>query len=306
LSITPQLLLFMSIDIVGSTAYKNSTQRDKSDIHPWRPTIQSFFIDFPIDLVKTNDVNKPKLNCSDFAPPKIWKFLGDEIVFYVELKHSSHLSYYLENTKKLMNIFCVENFKEQKLKLKGAAWVSGFPVANTMMKFSIDKRITTDYFGRSIDAGFRLAKIATAQKFVLSIQTAWMLSQISSDIDIYYDGRTHLKGILNGDQYPIFWILSDTKAANELDLLHIKPSGKEIIAEFGRRYIEDNGWGLPFIEGDKAFSYKDPDYEDRLARASSLDEKSIDDEGIDFTGNQSVILSSQDIIDAVEISVQKK
>jgi len=270
----PKLLLFISIDIAGSTAYKNSTLGDGSEVHPWLPVLYYFFSEFPITFSKINEQNKDRIKPTCFTQPKVWKHLGDEIIFVVELRHFYHLGYYLTNAREAMDTFVLDSLKDKSLGLKGTAWIAGFPVANVEVNIPTPDGSLIDYLGRSMDAGFRLSKLATPQKFILSIQTAWMLAMESADIEIYYDGRANLKGIKNGGQYPIFWISSDKNHATELDLLKIKPSESRSITAFCQHYISDNGLGLPFIEHDDKFSrYKESGYDDKLAKVLSLLEK---------------------------------
>lgn len=288
---SPKLLLFISIDVVGSTAYKNSTSEDRSEAHPWLPVLYYFFSEFPAIFAEKNDNNKASIEPIGFSRPKVWKYLGDEIVFVIELTHCSHLNFYLGNVIEAMDSFVSTRFKDKKLGLKGAAWIAGFPVANVEIEIKDNDRTIFDYLGRSMDAGFRLSRIATSQKFILSVQTAWMLAKESGKLRIYYDGRENLKGIKNGDQYPIFWISSDKNHATELDLLQIKASENTTIAKFCKEYILENGWGLPFIEGDHKFSkYKEKDYSVKFAKAASLFESRLQDDmdSTDLTASTSV------------------
>jgi hypothetical protein len=79
------------------------------------------------------------------------------------------------------------------------------------------ENLARDFLGPSIDAGFRLATLATPRKMILSVEVAYLLASAkmptSSEIlkffdwpKIYYDGRRDLKGVLGGKPYPVFWI----------------------------------------------------------------------------------------------------
>lgn len=88
---------------------------------------------------------------------------------------------------------------------------------------SSSPNVIRDYIGPSIDTGFRIGSLASTRKMVLSIELAYILSSEQSKIeddpllyssgamsprkfDFRYDGRTQLKGVMNGSPYPIIWI----------------------------------------------------------------------------------------------------
>src|SRR5689334_14176201 len=89
----PCTRLFLSVDIVGSTAYKqhstSSLVADQSSLDVRWPTLfLRFFQDFPSIFASCLDEAQSATNVADFKPappPVLWKAIGDELVFYQEV-----------------------------------------------------------------------------------------------------------------------------------------------------------------------------------------------------------------------------
>jgi class 3 adenylate cyclase len=98
----PRLKVFLSADIVGSTALKQSYKDDISDVI-WPSIIQGFYRNFieAIDLawfaaqghvfdtavraIKSNRAIERELRDLFGPPPKFWKTIGDEVIFWKEI-----------------------------------------------------------------------------------------------------------------------------------------------------------------------------------------------------------------------------
>ncbi|PCJ17837.1 MAG: hypothetical protein COB02_12270 [Candidatus Cloacimonadota bacterium] len=214
--------LILSVDIVGSTAFKN-----KYESREWLPTIKQFYIDFPSHfydeihtLNKTNILNKQEFKISkEFV--KIWKYLGDEILFYIDLQaiqKESHAIFYVYAFLKAIDSckYYKEGRKDKpeitELSSKGTAWIASFPITN-----SIVVKNPIDFIGPQIDTGFRLGKFSDPTKFIISVELAWVMLQFYSDksnttlkndikINFHFDEMTPLKGVLAGQPYPIIFI----------------------------------------------------------------------------------------------------
>ncbi len=267
MKLLPELRLFISVDIVGSTAYKQKRETTSDDIHPWYPVLHTFLTSFPLTLEEhLNDFLKVQ-NLSSIAPLSAWKYLGDEIIFTVALNHSRHLSYYIRCARASIKTYVEKYLKQEGLSLRGAAWLAGFPTANISFLLH-DKGI--EYLGRSMDIGFRLSTLANREKFALCVKTTWMLAYTSMPEDMYYGGKVPLKGVLDNRPYPFFW-LDMGHSPSELVLSGLKTCSKSDVSSFTTHYIQSNGMGLPFIDGDTTLLENKPsDYQDRVAKVETL------------------------------------
>ncbi|AIB12748.1 hypothetical protein ABAZ39_12260 [Azospirillum argentinense] len=265
----PRLRLFLSIDLVGSTALKQrggfplkEPEQDASLANlgaSWFSPIGHFYRDVEKQFFTEWNAYKtriaPPVNWPANATPELWKSNGDELIYTLEISDPREV---------YAGVVCWLNtllhyravLAEQKIGLdvKAAAWVAGFPVANSEVIFRYTVQgmpdelgsgmpillhfyylnkwykggkdregLIKDFVGPSIDTGFRICGQATARKFAISLEVALLLSMVipAKDLDdkivLRYDGKKELKGVLGGRPYPIFWI--DTKHDDKLEKL---------------------------------------------------------------------------------------
>lgn len=203
-----KLILFLSVDIVGSTLFKSAnTNEQRKHQHPWLSIFEDFYRDFPTLLKKEIDdrVNDKKFTITQDARPHLWKSAGDELIFKCQILDHKSVPFILDSFKSAILRYA-ENLKTLNLDLKGTAWIAGVPVINAELGSEKD-----DYIGPSIDCGFRICKFASERKLIISLELAYMLLDIDKDADkplfvYYFDGCQELKGVLNGKPYPIIWI----------------------------------------------------------------------------------------------------
>lgn len=268
------LRLFLSVDIAGSTAYK-SRQPDK--VQPWLPALHRFFTEFPISLVR------PYTNGD---APVLWKTLGDEMVFVAQITNHRQVAMHLTRFNDTIAAYReVIKDADRKLDLKGAAWLAGFPVGNTMLKLrhgTDGAPELEDYVGPSIDNGFRLSRHASPRKFVLSVETALMLTgtahAAASKPKVFLERGEELKGVLGGRPYPKLWIevpYRSNEKFHQLEEELIDPPSKhdgDKIFEYCTLFIKEYGSPLfqPFIEGDTDFGTLPDGYEKQYEEVRQL------------------------------------
>ena len=78
----PRLRLFLSVDMVGSTHYKQSRQA-------WRPEILNFYSRFD-HIFRAQYRAFSDLHEHDVTAPEFWKSNGDELLYVCELQGLSH------------------------------------------------------------------------------------------------------------------------------------------------------------------------------------------------------------------------
>jgi hypothetical protein len=174
---------------------------------------------------------------------------------------------------------------DRKLDLKGAAWLAGFPVGNTMLKLrhgTDGAPELEDYVGPSIDNGFRLSRHASPRKFVLSVETALMLTgtahAAASKPKVFLERGEELKGVLGGRPYPKLWIevpYRSNEKFHQLEEELIDPPSKhdsDKIFEYCTLFIKEYGSPLfqPFIEGDTDFGTFPEGYEKQYEEVRQL------------------------------------
>jgi hypothetical protein len=289
----------LSVDIIGSTAFK--TERSEGDTPPWVQIFESFFEELPSTLAGSYDDLAKKGFPATTAQPRVWKFIGDEIVFVVPLgRHEESLTHIVA-FKESVNAYQAEWTKKSMLSLRATAWTAGFPVTNAVVTLQQDPQTDPqtdpqgeDYIGPSIDLGFRLAQFADSRRMPISIELTQLLldaCQLKSkhrSLRFGYGGRKTLKGINRNRPYPLVWVdRFDGKQTAEDRLLRVEPSDRGALAEFVEEFFEEKHQiRRPFIATDPNPRYREvpPDMEQarRILKSEDPDvgyEESVEEAG---------------------------
>jgi len=268
-----KLLLFLSVDVVNSTKYKQQ-RKNKNEVQPWLPFFTNFYDNFPVIVEKScnNNELKKDLCLTDKIDkvPELWKSIGDELVFTVKLDYSRKTAFYILAFRDAVRQYNQQIKDRRNLKLKASAWLAGFPVNNAEISIK-HKMGHIDYIGPSIDIGFRLANYSSPRKFVVSVDLALMLSSVISPLALFYDGNFILKGVLDDSQYPITWIdtLNEGEHTVEQKLLNKSKADSDNLKKFCEKFINKTGEPLvhPFILGDEFFGNMPENYEEKYNKA---------------------------------------
>lgn len=143
----PALRLFLSVDIVGSTAFKQapsvSFSDEPSDAPPseaWFSPIAQFYREIEVIFAREWGVYTSKhakaTKWKDGAAPYFWKGIGDEVVYYKEITHHQEAYCCVHCWQQAVNQYRIDlQRKYPKLNLKSTAWLAGFPVTNAEIIF---------------------------------------------------------------------------------------------------------------------------------------------------------------------------
>ncbi len=206
--------LFFSVDICDSTKYK----LEDSD---WNVKFKTFYEEFAskFDTYINNEnsnyaqIQQRERNGFSLPHPTLWKLIGDEILFFTEIR--DYYESVLFSMIAFRNIVIDYNSNENgKFKLKGTIWFCNIPKSNNIkLTTEVQKYSLVDFLGSSIDVGFRLTKYSNMEKMIISVETAILLIRDNyltlqeKGINIYFDGTTELKGLDSSiSNYPLIWI----------------------------------------------------------------------------------------------------
>lgn len=299
----PRLRLFLSADIIGSTALKQSklVSRDSDGGlgTAWFTVIQGFYFEAQQHL--KSSWKEAMAECEDVNyfgdAPSLWKTIGDEVLFTKLITDHRQVATTLQCWMKTLEGIRAFLSKEGKgLGVKSAAWIAGFPYRNKEVVLSgeafssdnviddyykengiilndyyCDKKfgINIDYIGPHIDTGFRLAGHASARKFVVSLEIAYIMSLTSQTraspiepIKLRYDGQIALKGVLGGTNYPLFWLdlaQPDSSAVLEDKLTKSHACDRDEVRAFCEAFYSQHSELIfpPFVESDSETTLKD-------------------------------------------------
>ncbi|MDX2101759.1 MAG: hypothetical protein SF002_04385 [Alphaproteobacteria bacterium] len=152
----PKIVVFFSVDLVGSTQYKQKQKRGEDAPGEkvwWEDLVNKFYIDFPKMLAETvRDLRDDHVIKAIHPVPAdfrnfdfvLWKTNGDELIFRIELQKPESNSTQGEIATEIMILYyavhcfakCIYScrlslkLKAMGLDLKGAIWCSEFPVLN--------------------------------------------------------------------------------------------------------------------------------------------------------------------------------
>jgi len=211
----PRLYVFVSFDLVDSTAYKNKEKE------VWPFVFTQFY-----EVIKAEMKKK-------FPGIKVWKYIGDEILFFMLVEAAEYLVEIIPQTFRVIKS-AREHLRSSFPKvpdlpyLKGALWcapvmtVEGEELrdlnlgAERNIAFDVvyeNQASLKDFIGPDIDIGFRMSKYVTKEKLVVSAEIAYLLlksgeaSEIMDKLNIV--SYENMKGIWDGRYYPIIWYFDD-------------------------------------------------------------------------------------------------
>lgn len=269
--LVPRFLLFFSVDITGSTAYKHNKEEES-----WRQLFIDFYQDFPTLLQQEcENITSRERDAaahsnffevsSALISPFLWKGIGDELIFYTEITDSIYISFYVEAFRNTVhNYSSLIKSKRQTLGCKATAWTAEVPVNNASVYIRYgNSHIHEDFIGSAIDRGFRIAKYASEMKFVISVELAWLLTYESA-FELRYDGDYELKGVVEKSGYPIIW-LNMTRIGQEYALRPSAPT--EELRKFCTEYIERHfALERPYIPNSSRHNTPPKGYQEKLAK----------------------------------------
>lgn len=273
------LRLFFSVDLKGSTAIK---QQRGTFADSWIMQVHDFYSDFQ-SIFQKNVENRDallsrNLTVDEVLQPLIWKTLGDEILYSVEVKKAIEVHHYTQAFVYSINEYN-NNGKNRisPMVVKGAIWTAGFPVGNLIVPLPVvfdDKIIQYDFIGPHIDTGFRLSKLASPSKLIISVELANIIAGSAKPLKVYFDGAIPHKGILKGLPYPAFYLRTEDSLQEQEDLLLNRKSidDETRLNDYCNAFYEKAGlpYHRPFMEDDPNFKDRPMNYEENYNKIVAL------------------------------------
>jgi class 3 adenylate cyclase len=196
-----ELLLLLSIDIVGSAAFKDRS--GQSQANPiWVSAFAAFYTEVPRLLAEALE----QVNAGQSQPlpaARLWKAIGDQLVFLARPQTPEELECYC-----LAFLRCLKAADDQLgqawgFALHGVAWAFEEGGANVTYHFGdlqLDGPMGFDLIGPDVDLGFRLMSLAPPGEVLAPLEFKNLLPQKRLRLEL--DGEASLKGI-RMDPYPL-------------------------------------------------------------------------------------------------------
>lgn len=234
-----RLRLFLSVDLVGSTAFKS---RESETNLVWIKAFQKFYEQFPKlfeNKYKEFCAKSPELNTAETSYlPKVWKTIGDEILFVNRVYSIAHLAAYIAAFRDALIAFGTEVKASYQLNTKGNAWIAAFPTPNRSIHLALnptdspnignddilteadeaavdEKPSNFDFLGKGIDGGFRISRNSTVDTMTLSPALAYLLCRARKNVEttkfecaFSFQEPQVFKGVLAGNKYPVISLIT--------------------------------------------------------------------------------------------------
>lgn len=223
-----ELYCLFSIDI------ENSTKNKYMNLY-WDNPVLNFYEKIPLHFQTILREMESTENLT------IWKYVGDEILFYKKITNISQMPITIKAFKETLEFF---SKKLTGIKLKGTAWTAQLNLIDK--SFYSNKTIdnendTLDFIGPSVDCGFRLSKFASTDFMAISIE---ILDLCKDDFDlqksIYFLKSEFLKGVNNNERkYPIFLIKLNVNNEQKEDLYLRSPCNYNSLCIFLNEYYNE-------------------------------------------------------------------
>ncbi len=294
----PCVVLFASVDLIGSTAYKNRASARTGNgarQQEWYNAFASFYFAFYSSLnKKARSLENVHNDRKGFI---FLKALGDELIFYQYIANHSEAVALVQVFRDALREFNNElkDMLNLPLGVKGAMWIAGFPINNAQIDTPPPHKIDADglakgidFLGPSIDTGFRISKFADQRRLVVGVDLALLLTadeEQAEGVTFYFDGLQQLKGILNDKPYPIIWIACEEESDEER-LIGIEKQKCNIkqLHDYCQKYIGNSSsfWLIRpyFAQGSDPLFNDPPETHKRIWAANRLEDlksKKIDD-----------------------------
>lgn len=148
--------IFFSVDLAHSSAFKQQAAVQAGP-SAWMPLFLRFYQDFP-----------RRFQAESGLKPRLWKSMGDELVFSWEGAEPQALGCLVRGFAKAVGDALYIEEAYPRLRLKGYAWLAEFPGLNAEIALGSDSDLRVEYLGLQMDAGFKLGERAMPGQVLLS------------------------------------------------------------------------------------------------------------------------------------------
>lgn len=304
--------LFLSVDLTGSTAFKANNR----SVFKWRKVFYRFYEEFPATYKKHYDdycsSTKNIVEAESNAEPKLWKTIGDEILFVNRVTSIAHLGAYITAFSNALKDFGEK--EPDSINTKGNGWLAAFPSPNCSIPIQLDDSRDAfddlpsedfedlvdqepwkfDFLGKGIDGGFRISKNSTVETFTISPALAYLLTKAQKNEDttgfkatFHFNELQPFKGVIGGKPYPIIAIDTnrDPKAKTvqdlEAQLLQKPPEAKsDVLLSYLEKFIDLHKIEMPVlpISSGQACDPYPPHYEEYVQDWEAENQQKVSDE----------------------------
>lgn len=201
-----RVVMIMSVDLSGSTAYKTAAVDEQGAAH-WIDAFAAFFTELPLYLM--GQVAAHSVHRDDVPDFSVWKVMGDEILFIAKPRDVDEAGLIIAALRQAILEFDRSLAERWPLRVRSAAWGAEIGTRNRAIEIpempnSRDGSPYRDYLGPDIDMGFRLSGHARAGELIIAPLLAECLcARPHPELRLHPIGAESLKGVAQGRPVPL-------------------------------------------------------------------------------------------------------
>lgn len=207
----PAVVMFMSVDVVGSTNYKVQAQRDGSD---WLEAFATLFRELP--LIFIGEVASAFMDYDDVPDSGVWKVMGDEVILVALPTSVTEAAAFASAFCRTVPAYDQRLSARWPLRIRGTCWAAALGRRNRMIEIpemfgGSDGQPYRDFLGPDVDTGFRLSAHSGHGEVIMSPNLVEALAGSTAHPELRFHpaGETVLKGVIDGRPFPLWMVSAD-------------------------------------------------------------------------------------------------
>lgn len=206
-SSTAPVAMFLSCDVVGSTAFKARAQ-DADGLASWVDAFETLFRELP--LVFIGAMAEAFFEEDELPESGVWKVMGDEVIFLATPRTAREAQLIAAAFHRCVVDYDRRLAERWPLRIRGCCWAAELGRRNRQVEIpemfgGSNGRPYLDFLGPDIDIGFRLSACCGSGEVIVSPNLAESLAALPGDGLLRFRriGDKVLKGVCGGQPFPL-------------------------------------------------------------------------------------------------------
>lgn len=211
--------MFMSCDVVGSTAFKAQAQHAGGFAH-WLQAFETLFRELP--LIFIGELAQAFMHEEHLPESGVWKVMGDEVIFLATPAGPRDAQLIAGAFHRTVVAYDRRLAARWPLRIRGCCWAAELGERNRQIEIpemfgGSDGRPYLDFLGPDIDTGFRLSACCGSGEVIVSPNLAEALATLPDQAGLRFhrSGSRELKGVCGGQPFPLVLLSTESDEAAE-------------------------------------------------------------------------------------------
>lgn len=201
-----EVVLFMSADVVGSTAFKG---HHSADAGTWLEAFATLFKELP--LVFIGELGMAFLDEEDMPEAGVWKVMGDEVIFVTMPRSARELMLATSAFVRTVHDYDQRLAARWPLQIRGTCWAAELGQRNRRIDIpemfgGRNGEPYRDFLGPDVDTGFRLSAHSGHGEVIVSPNLVEAIAAAQAGaprLRFHPIGEKPLKGVIAGQPFPL-------------------------------------------------------------------------------------------------------